>query len=211
MNNMDLVQERPLNLITHSLTWSHYNDVIMGAMASQITSITIVYLGANKRKHQSFASLAFVWGINRSPVNSPHIWPVMRKMFPFDDIIMLSLTLVCCWKWGFLEANVAGIFCFHLEIIFSRIFILKTMNMKSCDNRTWAGLCLEVTTRDMYWGSIILLCIVSGLIHWPQGNFNKILILKVMITWWDIFCEIVGLPSEKCHWTLLMISQHCFR
>ena len=64
----------------------------MDTMASQITSLTIVYSavysGADQRKHQSSASLAFVWGIHRSPVNSPHKWPVMRKMFPFDDVIM---------------------------------------------------------------------------------------------------------------------------
>ena len=70
----------------------HYTDVIMGAMASQITSLTIVYStvysDAYQRKHQSSASLAFVWGIHRGPVNSPHKWPVTRKMFPFDDIIM---------------------------------------------------------------------------------------------------------------------------
>ena len=34
------------------------------------------------------ASLVFVRGIHRSPVNSPHKWPVTRKMFPFDDVIM---------------------------------------------------------------------------------------------------------------------------
>ena len=70
----------------------HYNDVIMSAMASQITSLTIVcstvYSGANQRKHQSSASLAFVRGIHRSPVNSPHKGPVTRKMFPFDGVIM---------------------------------------------------------------------------------------------------------------------------
>ena len=43
-----------------------------------------------KIKHQSPASLAFVWGIHRGPVNSPHKWPVTRKMFPFDDVIMLA-------------------------------------------------------------------------------------------------------------------------
>ena len=57
-----------------------------------ITSITIVYLtvysGADQRKHQSSASLAFVRGIHRWPVNSPHKGPVTRKMFPFDDVIM---------------------------------------------------------------------------------------------------------------------------
>ena len=40
------------------------------------------------RKHQSSASLAFVWEIHRGPVNSPHKWPVTRKMFRFDDVIM---------------------------------------------------------------------------------------------------------------------------
>ena len=64
----------------------------MGAMASQITSLTIVYStvysGADQKKLQSSASLAFVWGIHRRPVNSPHKWPVTRKMFPFDDVIM---------------------------------------------------------------------------------------------------------------------------
>ena len=64
----------------------------MDTMASQITSITIVYStlysDADQRKHQSSASLAFVWGIHRGPVNSPHKWPVTRKMFPFDDVIM---------------------------------------------------------------------------------------------------------------------------
>ena len=70
----------------------HYCDVRMGANASQITSLTIVYStvysGADQRQHQSSASLAFVRGIHRRPVNSPHKWPVTQKMFPFDDVIM---------------------------------------------------------------------------------------------------------------------------
>ena len=65
----------------------------MGTTASQITSLTIVYStvysGTDQRKHQSSASLAFVRGIHRRPVNSPHKGPVMRKMFPSDDIIMI--------------------------------------------------------------------------------------------------------------------------
>ena len=66
----------------------------MGAIASLITSLTIVYStvysDADHRKHQSSASLAFVGGIHQGPVNSPHKWPVTRKMFPFDDVIMNS-------------------------------------------------------------------------------------------------------------------------
>ena len=70
----------------------HYTDVIMNPIASQITSLTIVcstvYSDADQRKHQSSASLAFVW-------NSPHKWPVTRKTFPFDDVIMVVSNKPC--------------------------------------------------------------------------------------------------------------------
>ena len=76
-------------------TLIHYCDVIMGAMVSQTTSLTIVYLnlhlGADQRKYQSSASLAFMRGTHRSPVNLPHKWPVTRKLFPFDDVIMNTI------------------------------------------------------------------------------------------------------------------------
>ena len=62
----------------------HYNNVIMGTIASQITSLTIVY-----STNYSDASLAFVRGIHQGPVNSPYKWPVTRKMFPFHDVIMI--------------------------------------------------------------------------------------------------------------------------
>ena len=78
----------------------------MSAIASQITSLTIVYStvysDAAQRKHQSSASLAFVWGIHWGPVNSPHKWPVTRKMFPFDDIIIrtFKVLLLFLTHWG---------------------------------------------------------------------------------------------------------------
>ena len=69
----------------------------MTMLASQITSLTvvfsIVYSGVNQRKHQSSASLAFVREIHRGPVNFPHKWPVTRKMFPFDDVIMFWMQM----------------------------------------------------------------------------------------------------------------------
>ena len=69
----------------------HHTNVIMGARASQITSLTIVFATVNsdadQRKHQSSTSLAFAQGIHRG--HSPHKWPVTRKMFPLDDVIML--------------------------------------------------------------------------------------------------------------------------
>ena len=69
----------------------------MSAMASQITGVSIVCStvgsGADQRKHQSSASLAFVWGIHRWPVNSPHKWSVTQKMFPIDDVITTAIWL----------------------------------------------------------------------------------------------------------------------
>ena len=79
----------------------------MSAMASQINSLatvySTVYSGADQRKHQSSASLAFVMGIHRWPVNSPHNGPVTRKMFPFDDTIMemQNNTPIKLWKRQF--------------------------------------------------------------------------------------------------------------
>ena len=93
----------------------HYNDVIMSVMASQITSLMIVYSsvssGANQRKHQSLASLAFVREIHRGPVISPHKGPVTRKMFSFDDVIMITddfkcnFGTKCCLFWWFFSSK----------------------------------------------------------------------------------------------------------
>ena len=59
----------------------HYSDVIIGTMASQISSLVIVYSavysGTDQRKYQSSASRAFA----RGPVNSPHKGSVTRKNF----------------------------------------------------------------------------------------------------------------------------------
>ena len=91
----------------------HYNDVIMGAMESQIASLTIVYStiypGADQRKYQSSASLAFLLGIHRWPVNSPHKCPITRKIFPFDDVIVLraimatAVTNLTVWNFNMLN------------------------------------------------------------------------------------------------------------
>ena len=85
-----------------NITGHHYNDAAMSSMASQITSLTIVYStvysDADQRKHQSSASLAFVREIHRWPVNSPHKWPVTRKKFPFDDVIITMHSNISAWR-----------------------------------------------------------------------------------------------------------------
>ena len=98
----------------------------MGAITSQITSLTIVYStvdsGADQRKHQSSASLDFVRGIHRWPMNSLHKGPVTRKMFPFDDVIMNRIHI----SWGvvFTSSNVCRVFdkVLQLRFLFFNLF-----------------------------------------------------------------------------------------
>ena len=75
-----------------SVFLERYSEVLMSAMASQITGVSIFCStfcsGAHQWKHQSSASRAFVRGIHRWPVDSPHRGPVTRKMFIFDGVIM---------------------------------------------------------------------------------------------------------------------------
>ena len=85
----------------HSGQYCQCNDVIRRAMASQITSLTIVYATVNsdadQRKHQRSPSLAFVWGIHRWPVNSPQKGPVTRNMLPLDNAFMICPLFTFCF------------------------------------------------------------------------------------------------------------------
>ena len=126
----------------------HYNDVIMGAIASQITSLTIVYLivfsDADQRKHQSSASLAFVRGIHRGPVNSPHKWPVTRKMFPFDDVIMARLA----WRQIFSNACVI-LFFVTRQYRYNEINFFQTLSTDSTYHAPYLSLVSSDSTYDL--------------------------------------------------------------
>ena len=129
------------------LLLNYYSDLIMGAMASPITSLTIVYSivysCADQRKHQISASLAFVRGIHRWPANCPHKGPVTRKTFPFDDVIM---------------------------ILFANLHTVVRASMRNSVESTKAlgGVCLDkgipvqkdLTKKDAHsnWGHILILC-----------------------------------------------------
>ena len=99
----------------------HYSDAIMSTIASQITGVSIIYSticwGADKKNHQSSASLAFVRGIHRWSVNSPHKGPGTRKMFSFDDVIIYW----CVANWLFIRQMSVNIF--HHILMFEDFFI----------------------------------------------------------------------------------------
>ena len=70
----------------------HYNNVIMSAMAFQITSLTIVYSTVYSRRRSKKTSKLRVGGLGVGNSSVTGEFPAQRasntKMFPFDDVIM---------------------------------------------------------------------------------------------------------------------------
>ena len=85
-------------VIEMTLQW-RYNDHDSVSNHQPHDCLHTVYSGVDQSKHQSSASLAFVWRIHRGPVNSPHKWPVTRKVFPFDDVIMRAYEAMDLFTW----------------------------------------------------------------------------------------------------------------
>ena len=166
----------------------------MAPMASQITSLTvvysIVYSDADQRKHQSPASLAFVWGIHRGPVNSPHKWPVTRKMFPFDDVIMNCLdlsgliisTIKQTWKWLHTDGTV---WASEAQLVF-KMKVLTQHRDKHCQ------LCFSCWTACYETDSSIETVPVTGIV-W--------IIVSGSFAWWrhriETFSALLAIWAEN--------------
>ena len=116
-----------------ALQWRHNGrNVVSNHRRSIVCSA--VCSGADRRKHQRSASLAFVRGIHRWPVNSPHKGPVTRKMFPFDDVIMFWLLITLILEM-----------CRHSSV--SIISIIPFTDLEDCHDVNFAEIVL-VTTSD---------------------------------------------------------------
>ena len=70
----------------------HYDDIIMGAMASQIPAswlfIQLLFQTQIEENIKTPRHWPLCGGIHRGPVNFPHKWAVTRRMFPFRNVIM---------------------------------------------------------------------------------------------------------------------------
>ena len=115
----------------------HYNDIMMSMMASQITSLKViystVYSGVDQRKHHSSASLAFVRGIHQGQVNSPDKWPEMWQMFPLYNVIMKDDHIGhSCWELNLCYPGVfKGWGCYTTLDNFSKLISIVTVNKHS--------------------------------------------------------------------------------
>ena len=72
----------------NSLQWRHNGHDSFSNHQPPNCLLNRLFMHRSK-KTSKFRVTGFVWGIHRGPVNSPHKWPVTRKMSPFDDVIML--------------------------------------------------------------------------------------------------------------------------
>ena len=165
-----------------SIWHQHYNDVIMGTMASQTTSFTIVYStvysGTDQRKHQSFASLAIC--ARNSPGlckgNSPVTgeFPAQRASYAEN---------VSLW-WHHHEE-----ICNHLAKLGRPIppTLLKTSNL-------WIGIMRSRINAWMH--SLYLIALFSKQSNWTE--LNKV---KQCCTF---FGQLIGLlvPIEKNQWDM---------
>ena len=88
---------------THNLSMHirHYNDVTMSILASEVTGDSTVYLNVCLDIHKETSKPTL---LDRGPVHSPHKWPVTRKPFSFDDVIMvfweLTNLVMTLWQWN---------------------------------------------------------------------------------------------------------------
>ena len=106
-------------VIFNPLRWRHNGH---GGVSNHHPTIvySTVWSDADQRKHQSSALLTFVWGIHRWPVNSPHKWPVTRKMFPFDNVITLILVIDGWGRyllWNVPPMNVIGCYWWPRSVV----------------------------------------------------------------------------------------------
>ena len=187
----------------------------MMAIASQITSLTIVYSavysGAHQRKHQSSASLAFVWRIQRGPVNSPHKWPVTRKMFPFDDVIMFTdaymrtLAMVG-WFTGTHKGQASNRFC--SKTCLATVFIRSILAREKLHERFSASAVFPAQNRTNEHSSKACFALITHLLSiqttksWKMlmnnkfkaHSLNRKAYLKFTLSWFSVTCfQHVGL------------------
>ena len=140
----------------------------MSAMASQITSPAIVYnlFGRRSNKTSSSASLAFVRGTHRRPVNCSHNGQVTQKMYTFDDVII------------YLSVSWSGKLNFENDHLINNVCTVSVSASLAgpIPEFFWAGK-LHSANSGLRW-------ITSGLVHTDNALIK---ILLIVLSW--IWCS----------------------
>ena len=158
-----------------SLRWRHNDHASVSNHQPHGCLLNRLFRRKSK-KHQSSASLAFVREIHRGPVNFPHKWPVTRKMFPSDDVIMLGdahqTQLILCWGGG---GGGGGVQTATLKLIASHSFVVILFVWKT--SLTYSNVWFCMTTKQfitIYYRTVIelLLQYITLRKLWIMGWFK---------------------------------------
>ena len=163
----------------------------MSTMASQITSVTFVYStdcsGADQINIKALGQWPFMRGIHQWLVNSSPKGPVTRKMFLFDDVIMLFCATISLLKWcticmgdlsyGFQWIKFPSMLSMHVQSW------TEPFSLKNCYSFNIEPYCFDVC--KYHWCPQTLLAIFLA---WVPGY-------KLTQEAWDIFFHILVLQQ----------------
>ena len=143
----------------HWADFKHYSDMITRAMASQITGFSLlcsnVCSGADQREHANSASLAYVKGNQRWPLDSLHKGPVTEKIFPFHEGIMEKRNTISCSP-----ARAMGRL---FKVIWWKLAILKMFNgRKSQTTVPWVTVCVYLSNSICSPGCLVLYSVATN-------------------------------------------------
>ena len=168
----------------------------MSSTASQITSLTIiystVYSGADQIRHQTSASLAFVRGIHRWPVNSQHRGPVNVSIWWRHHVVAQSVVTSSPGRWT--ERVRHELMCVAFRNVSNaRLFVIHfhLSNMKWNNECTFVTNCLCVllsnTNLDVYFP----LCKVNTKITLSWGQKPSVTLIHTSVAMYS---------SRARHW-----------
>ena len=87
------------NQLQNALQWRHNDHDCVWSHQPHGCLLTRLFRRRSK-KTSKLRVTGLCAGNSPGPVNSPHKGPVTRKMFPFDDVIMVRMGLmIISWKW----------------------------------------------------------------------------------------------------------------
>ena len=134
----------------------------MGTMAAQITRLTIVYSTVYSRRRPKKTSKLHVTGlvreIHRWQVNSPHKGPVTRKMFPFDDVVMLCRHGVAFQTFAEATANITSNFIDVVQRLWKKRNGTSVIGFLLCKKKTYRnGMdCMYSNSFHVWWDECLL-------------------------------------------------------
>ena len=172
---------------------SHCNDFRIGAMASQITGVSIVWStvcsGAEQQQQQQKIKAPRHWG---ESMDSNNKGPVTRRMLPFDDVIMVITV----------PADVVqNLSCLHHNISAYRWFCVTLLDLTTSSQVADMSSRNITTLRLLVHQIAILMCLKWA--WWSTNTHLRLKQCKLQITM-QLAYIVTPLDFVEYHWSLFL-------